>query len=154
MKKPEFELHISETDNFVRYDFDRRIVKKAMRSASKIVRERAKRLVNVTGKRNNYPNKITGTLYKSIRSKVSRSGFMAKVRHERTPKMKAFYPAYLHYGVKNKPPGTSIRARRNLATSWRIKPRNNYIVDALRSTRRQVSRILIDGFKEALWNGK
>ena len=158
MKKPEFQFHISETDNFVSYDFDRRSVRKSMRRAAKVVRDRSRRLVNVTGKRNNYPSRRTGALANSIRSRLSRSGFLARIAPEKTSRMKAFYPAYLHYGVKNNPLRGAERAkarrRGTLSGTWRIKPRNNYMVDALRSSTRTVKEILIKGFKEALWKGK
>ena len=157
MKKP-FELHINETDNFTQYDFDRKYIRKSMRKASKIVRDRAKQLVNVTGKRNNYPQKRTGTLSKSIRTKLSKSGFLSRTAPQKTEAMKEFYPAFLHYGVKNNPLKGAERARARrrgtLTGPWRIKPRNNYMVDALRSTSRRVGEILIKGFKEALWKGK
>lgn len=157
MKKP-FELHIKETDNFVQYDYDRKAVRKAMRAAAKIVKDRSRRLVNTTGKRNNYPSRRTGTLANSIRARLSRSGFMARIAPEKTARMKEFYPAYLHYGVKKNPLRGKERARARrrgqLQGPWLIKPRGNYMVDALRSTTRKVSEVLINGFKEALWKGK
>lgn len=157
MKKP-FELHITETDNFVQYDYDRKMVRKAMRAAGKIVKDRARRLVTKTGKRNNYPSRRTGTLANSIRVRISKPGFMAKIAPQKTPRMKEFYPAYLFYGVKKNPLRGKERARARrrgqLQGPWLIKPRGNYMVDALRSTTRKVSEVLINGFKEALWKGK
>jgi hypothetical protein len=83
--------------------------------------------------------------------------------------MKEFYPAYLHYGVKQgsrlgklalgKGRGKSNRrskgeraialaARR--ALGWRINPRGNYMVDALEDSKSQVQSILAAGFAAAL----
>lgn len=161
MKKPEIDLyveHLEGFDQFTKYDFNRREVRKAMRFAASLVRLRARRLVNVTGKRNNYPNKRTGALSRSIKTRLSRSGFMARIAPEKTAEMGDFYPAYLHYGVKNNPlhgkERQRARRRGQLTGSWRIKPRNNYMVDALRSTKRKVQERLITGFKKALIKGK
>ena len=157
-RNPEFRLHISETDNFVKYDFDRKIVRKTMRRAAALVRSRSKQLLNAKRKRGNYPRKRTGTLVKSIRTKLSKSGFMARIAPEKIDGMEEFYPAFLYYGVKDNPlKGTErARARRRgqLSGPWRVKPRDNYMVDALQSRSQKVKEILIKGFEEALWKGK
>ena len=117
-----------------------------------------------------YPANRTGALLHSINFKVSRAGFLVKVAPRKTSAMKAFYPAYLHYGVKQggrlKPlaPGkgkgkSNRRAKGDRAAAlaqrasggWGITPGENYVADALQVERSTVQSFLRSAFGEALF---
>jgi hypothetical protein len=82
-----------------------------------------------------YPGRDTGTLWRSIKSKVSRSGFLVRIAPQKTPEMgKDFYPAFLWYGVRRKGGAEG--------SGWRIEARANYMTEAL-DRRREVSQTTI-----------
>lgn len=113
---------------FSRIDFDKKKIRKVLLIEGRAVQKAArkmvsKRMLDSTG---DYPAKKTGRLVRSIKSKVSKSGFLVRIAPQKTAEMKDFYPAFLHYGSR----------KNNLA------PRKNFMTDALDS-RREVSRAAI-----------
>lgn len=118
-------------DPFLRYQFDRRPFRRAMRRAGAVVSKEAKRRVSARAG-NEYPNRKTGRLRKSIRVRVSRSGFLAKVEPTQRADMDTYYPAYLFFGTPT------------------IKPKGHYMADSLQATRAEVVRILRAGLEEAI----
>lgn len=162
-------LHFEGFDSFERDAFDRKTVRAGMRNAGKLVTQRAQLNLALSRGQAGYPANRTGALLHSINFKVSRAGFMVKVAPRKTSAMKAFYPAYLHYGVKQGgrlkalAPGkgkgkSNRRAKGDRAAAlaqrasggWRITPRENYVADALQDSRREVRDILKTAFGQAL----
>ncbi|MQT57148.1 hypothetical protein GHO41_07270 [Pseudomonas sp. FSL R10-0399] len=161
-------LHFEGYDNLPRDFFDKKKIRAGMRKAGAVVRREARALVNKRGASSgsDYPSRDEGLLYRGIRAKVSRSGFLAKIAPQKITGMKDFYPAYLGYGVKRgarlsrlKPgekhsakrrrEGIRLRkARRN--NDWLIEPRGNYMADALQNTKSDVQAILSAAFAAAL----
>lgn len=155
-------MHVEGFDQFHKDSFDKRKVRAAMRKAGRLVAARAQLNLALAGGAGNYPRKITGVLRDSIRMRVSRSGFMVKVMPDKIAGMDEYYPAFLHYGVKQggRVKGTGgarrkkgerdalITARK--AGGWRIAPRDNYIADALEDESARVRSVLSAGFAAAL----
>lgn len=145
-------LHISGFEGFDRsIDFDKREVRKGMRKAGRIVERRAKALVAIRGRSapGGYPARRTGRLQRSIKTKVSRSGFMVKVMPQKVAGMRDFYSAFLYYGVRRKSGVRGGRGSRG-TSSWRIEPRGNYMVDAKDDSEREVRALLVDVYSRAL----
>ncbi len=162
-------MHIEGFENFHRDSFNKKKVRAAFRKAGRLVQDRARLNLSLSGAGSNYPRKITGELRDSIKFRVSRSGFMVKVMPDKTAGMEEYYPAFLHYGVKQggrlkalapgQGRGKSNRRRKgqraeDLAVrksgDWRIKPRANYIADALEDETSRVQSVLRAGFAAAL----
>ncbi len=155
-------MHIEGFENFHRDSFNKKKVRAAFRKAGRLVQDRARLNLSLSGAGSNYPRKITGTLRDSIKATVSRSGFMVKVMPDKTADMKEYYPAFLHYGVKKgaRVKGTGGKRRRKgerqsliearKAGGWRLAPRANYIADALEDESSRVQSVLRAGFAAAL----
>ncbi|UXZ20665.1 hypothetical protein KZH41_19290 [Pseudomonas sp. YeP6b] len=156
-------LHVEGFEKFDREAFDKKKIRAGMRKAGRLVTKKAQMNLALARGDAGYPRVRTGRLLKSITFKVSRSGFMVKVAPAKTSDMQAFYPAYLHYGVKQGSrvrgrPSLSRRARRaradliaaRRAGGWRINPRDNYITDALQDSSAGVQRILRTAFADGL----
>lgn len=162
-------LHVEGFDSFKRDAFDKRKIRGGMRKVGRLVARRAQMNLALGKGQEGYPNNRTGATLESINFKVSRSGFLVKIAPSKTASMKAFYPAYLHYGVREgsrvralapgKGRGKSNRrargARADLiaarqAGGWRISPRDNYMVDALQDTKQEVQTILSQAFAASL----
>lgn len=130
-------LHIEGFDQFFRNAFDKKPIRAGMRKVGRLVARRTQTNLALASGATGYPRVRTGRLRDSVSFKVSRSGFMVKVAHKKTGSMSAFYPAFLHYGVK-------------AGGHWRINPRKNYVVDALQDSSAQVQQILSGAFAAGL----
>lgn len=110
---------------FSRIDFDKKKIRKTMRTLGRDVQKEARRLVarRAISGAGEYPGRQTGRLWRAIKYRVSKPGFLVKIMPGKTADMKDFYPAFLLYGSK----------KRDLA------PRKNYMTDAL-DNRRSVAR--------------
>ncbi|MCI8212585.1 hypothetical protein AUC61_23930 [Pseudomonas sp. S25] len=162
-------LHVEGFDKFEREAFDKRKIRAGMRRVGKLVMQKAQMNVALSRGQAGYPVNRTAELLNSINFKVSRSGFMVKVAPSKTGAMSAFYPAFLHYGVKE---GSKVKAlapgagngksnrrargaRADLisarkAGGWRIAPRKNYMTDALEDSNSEVQKELRQTFADAL----
>ncbi|MGG7557779.1 hypothetical protein [Pseudomonas sp. ES3] len=162
-------LHFEGFDKFEREAFDKRQIRAGMRKVGRLVTQRAQMNLALGKGQDGYPVNRTGATVESISFKVSRSGFLVRISPTKTSAMEAFYPAYLHYGVKKgRRPGKLApgqgRGRKNrraagararlvaerAAGEWRIKPRDNYMADALQDSSSQVQSILSAAFAAAL----
>lgn len=156
-------MHIEGFDQFGREIFNKKQIRKGMRKAGQVVARRAQLNLALARGQGNYPVSRTGRTVESIKFKVSRAGFLVKVAPRKTPDMKEYYPAYLHYGVKE---GAKVRSlgpglrrakgaraalvAKRAASGWRIAPRTNYMEDALQDEKDQVQSILKAAFAAAL----
>ncbi|SAL20667.1 hypothetical protein AWB70_01058 [Caballeronia cordobensis] len=130
------EVHVGWTGH-TRIDFDKKKIRKVMRARGRDIQKEARRLVarRAVSAPGEYPGRDTGTLWRSIKSKVSRSGFLVRIAPQKTPEMGGdFYPAFLWYGVRRK--------GGDEGSAWRIDPRANYMTEAL-DRRREVSQSTI-----------
>ncbi|VVQ17027.1 hypothetical protein PS914_05948 [Pseudomonas fluorescens] len=162
-------LHVEGFDSFERDAFDKRKIRAGMRKVGLLITQRAQMNLVLGKGQDGYPVNRTGATVESVNFKVSRSGFLVRISPTKTTAMEEFYPAYLHYGVKKgrklgklapgKGKGKSNRraigARaaalaERAAGEWRIKPRDNYMADALQDSSSQVQSILSAAFAAAL----
>ena len=162
-------LHFEGFDKFERDAFDKRQIRAGMRKVGLLVTQRAQMNLVLGKGQDGYPVNRTGATVESVTFKVSRSGFLVRISPTKTSAMEEFYPAYLHYGVKQgRRPGklapgkgkgrknrraAGARARlvaERAAGEWRIKPRDNYMADALQDSASQVKSILSAAFAAAL----
>lgn len=129
------QVRIEGFDTFSREVFHKPSIRKAMRRAAAVVSRDAKRRVSPRGTSHPgaYPGRETGRLRKSIRIRISKSGFLAKVEPSKRPDMDEYYPAYLFHGTKRG-----------------IQPRGNYMADALQANQSEVQRIISAGVKDAI----
>ena len=124
-------------EGFSRIDFDRKKIRKTMRLLGREVKKEARRLEarRAISGAGDYPGRQTGTLWRAIRYRVSKPGFLVRIQPDKTPEMgPAFYPAFLRYGS----------AKRNLA------PRGNYMTDALEARRATARDAIKRALKDAL----
>lgn len=146
MAKAGIHMHIDGFDGFDRsVDFDKAQIRKAMRQAGTLVVKQGRRLVTRAGpsRQGEYPAKRSGGLARSIRAKVSRSGFMVRIEPKTgggVPPSDPYF-AYLFYGVRR---GASRRKdhRAQPAGPYRVAPRDNYMADALQHEAPAVRNLL------------
>lgn len=125
-------------EGYSRIDFDKPQIRKAMRIIGRDIQRQARKMVAKRGgvsRPGQAPTRSTGTLMRSIKYEVSKPGFLVRIAPYKTDAMGSdFYPAYLHYGSKK----------------TKLKPRENYMVEALRIRRSQTQRVLSAALEKAL----
>lgn len=131
-------LEINATlEGFSRIDFDGKRIRKTMRLLGREVQKEARRLVarRAISGAGDYPGRQTGAMWRAIKYRVSKPGFLVRIQPDKTEEMgKDFYPAYLNYGSK----------KRNLAK------RRNFMTDALESRRDMARSAIKRALKDAL----
>ncbi|WP_175712642.1 hypothetical protein [Burkholderia ambifaria] len=143
-------LHIEGFEGFDRsIDFKKSKVRAAMRKAGRLVTGQAQMNLALARGAKDYPRVRSSALLDSISFKVSRSGFLVRVAPKKTAAMPAPYFVYLHYGVRR---GAKRRKDRRAqpAGPYRIKPRANYMVDALDEKSGEIKTILSAALAAAL----
>lgn len=155
MARPGFYMHVEGFEGFDRaVDFDKKEIRKAMRKAGARVAKASRKLVS-KGERSapgDYPGRKTGRLAKSIRAKVSRSGFLVRIEPKTGSGIPASEPyyAYLFYGVRRGAKRRTDHKAQTASGPWRIRPRRNYMVDALEAESGAVRADLSDALAKAL----
>lgn len=130
-----FEVNATIT-GFSRIDFDKKKIRKVLRKEGALVRKIARGLImrRAISKPDDYPGRKSGATLRSIKARVSKSGFLVKIAPVKTAEMgKDFYPAYLFYGSKPN----------NLA------PRKNYMTEALERRREGARAAILNGLKDS-----
>lgn len=135
-------------------DFDKKKMRKALRTQGGGVRKDARRLVSrraVSGGGEN-PGRGTGALWRSIKVKVYASGMAAIIAPQRTSEMgKDFYPAYLIKGVRR---GAQRKkdhqAQADNGKGWRIERRNDFMMTALYKRSQVTQDALLQALKDSL----
>ena len=147
-------------------DFDTRVLKKNFRTVGAEVRKIARRFVSkrAVSRAGEFPGMDTGTLRKSIKAKVSRSGFSVGVASYKIEGMDVYYPAFVYWGHRSKGadrvngiPDKKQHGRKRVGEKV-AKPRRNYIVEAAErygQTRYQsvMQRVLVDAIKPGVITG-
>ncbi|WP_175692703.1 hypothetical protein [Burkholderia ambifaria] len=143
-------LHVDGFEGFDRrIDFKKGRVRAAMRKAGRLVAGQAQMNLALARGAEGYPRVRSGALRDSIAFKVSRSGFLVRVEPKKTERMKAPYFVYLHYGVRRGVRSGKGR-RKQSSGAYRIKPRANYMVDALADKSAEVREIIAAALASAL----
>lgn len=123
-------------EGFSRIDFDRKQVRKTMRVLGRDVQKEARRLVarRAISRPGEAPGRDTGRLMRSIKSKVSKPGFLVRIAPYKTSEMQDFFPAFLYYG----------------STKNNLKPRDNYMTTALDRRSANARALLFNTLQNAL----
>jgi len=149
------DIHVT-IDGFKEIDFDSKVVRKAIRHSAGKVRAYARRLIarRAISAAGEFPGKDTGTMQKAIvvrmaRPRGGRGGLWATVQPIKTADMKNFYPAILVAGVKGGPRDKSHRTKPGNG-SWRIAPRENFMIEALAKNEVYIREQLQDSLYNSL----
>lgn len=124
-------------EGYSRIDFDKRQVRKGMREVGRDLQKEARKLVSrrAISSPGQNPGRRTGAMYRAIKYKVSRPGFLVRIAPQKTAEMgEDFYPAFLHHG--------SVKIN--------LKARNNFMVEALDRRTPNTRNVLLRVLENAL----
>ena len=143
---------------FRNIDYDPRELRKPLRAAGNEVRKIARTLIarRAVSEVGQYPGKQTGRMQRSIRVRLSRSGYAAMVSPSQTSAMPVYYPAFVVYGHRGPNSETEAQARRHKKRPGEkvAAPRRNFIEDAAKQAapdfRKSMGNALADAIKPGL----
>lgn len=138
---------------FKKIDYDGKALKKPMRKAGNEVRKIARKLISrrAVSKAGEYPGKQTGRMQKSLRVKVSKSGYSVSVYPDKTDDMPAFYPAFVVYGHRG--PGSQANdgpSHRNRKGKKVAAPRENFVPAAAEKYAETFQKNMFEALGEAI----
>lgn len=147
-------------------DFDTKVLKKSFRSVGAEIRKIARKSVSkkAVSRAGQFPGMETGTLRKSIKEKVSRSGFSVGIASYKVQGMDKYYPAFVYWGhrgpyadMKDGKPDKKQHGKKRVGKKV-AEPRRNYIVDAAEQygrTRYQavMQKVLAEAIKPGVITG-
>lgn len=127
-------VSVKVDSGFRTIDYDPRKIKTALRKAGQDVRKEARKLIakKAVSDAGCFPGKDSGEMQRSIRAKVSKSGYSVAVYPTKTPNMPVYYPAFVVYGHRGPGSETSQERRRHKQRIGEkvAKPRANFIYAA------------------------
>lgn len=125
---------VSVDPGFKRIDYDAKALKKPLRQSGNAVRKIARKMISrkAVSEAGKFPGKQTGTMQKSIKIKVSKSGYSVAVYPTKTQAMPAYYPAFVVYGHRGPNSETAQEARSHKQRSGKkvAAPRKNFVPEA------------------------
>lgn len=94
-------------------DYDPKALKQPLRKSGNAVRKIARKMISrkAVSEAGQFPGKQTGEMAKSIKVKVSKSGYSVAVYPTKTQAMPAYYPAFVVYGHRAPYSETAQEAR-------------------------------------------
>lgn len=122
-----------------RIDFDKRLVKKALRTSARAVQKASRRLVarRAVSQAGGFPGRDSGDLWRSIGLRWGSGGFWVRVEPttagiKKTGKV--YYPAILYHG----------------APKHGLQPRGNYMTAALDAERPRAKQAILAALQDSL----
>lgn len=122
-----------------RVDFDKRLVKNALRASARAVQKAARRLVarRAVSQPGGFPGRDTGALSRAIGLRWGSGGFWVRIEPttagiKKTGKV--YYPAILHHG----------------APKHGLQPRGNYMTTALDGERSRAKAAIVAALQDSL----
>lgn len=156
-------LHV-DFDKAPELTFNKARVRRAFVTIGQNVLRESRRLVarRAISKAGETPGYRTGALAKSIGFRVptattNRPGFLVRIAPNQKggkgsrPLEGDFYPAFLYYGVRRKAKRNKNHRRGGSGgDGWKLKPRKNFMEQALLNRRAWIERVLFDALQSSL----
>ena len=125
---------VSVDHGFKRIDYDAKALKQPLRKSGNAVRKIARKMISrkAVSEAGQFPGKQTGAMQKSIKVKLSKSGYSVAVYPTKTQAMPVYYPAFVVYGHRAPNSETSQEARSHKQRSGKkvAAPRKNFVPEA------------------------
>ncbi len=148
---------VSVDPGFRRIDYDRNRLKEPLKKVGKDVQKIARKNLSskAVSKPGGFPGMQSGEMRRSIRYKVSRSGYSVYLYPAKTKKMQDFYPAFVIYG--HRAPGSETekeaRSHKKRVGKKVAEPRMNPIVSAAIAYEDSFKSVMSEALDDAIKRG-
>lgn len=147
-------VSVSVDDGFKRIDYDGKALKDPLRKSGYAVRKIARKLISrkAVSDAGQFPGKDTGEMARSIKVKVSRSGYSVRIMPTKTNEMPAYYPAFVVYGHRAPNSETTQEARAHKARAGKkvAAPRKNFVPEAANQYADTFQKEMFDALGDAI----
>ena len=145
---------VSVDHGFKRIDYDAKALKQPLRKSGNAVRKIARKMISrkAVSEAGQFPGKQTGTMQKSIKVKLSKSGYSVAVYPTKTQAMPIYYPAFVVYGHRAPYSETAQEARSHKQRSGKkvAAPRKNFVPEAADKYAKTFQSEMYDALGEAI----
>lgn len=135
-------------------DYDPKALKQPLRKSGNAVRKIARKMISrkAVSEAGQFPGKQTGEMAKSIKVKVSKSGYSVAVYPTKTQAMPAYYPAFVVYGHRAPYSETAQEARSHKQRAGKkvAAPRKNFVPEAADKYAKTFESEMFDAFGDAI----
>lgn len=135
-------------------DYDPKALKQPLRKSGNVVRKIARKMISrkAVSEAGQFPGKQTGEMAKSIKVKVSKSGYSVAVYPTKTQAMPAYYPAFVVYGHRAPYSETAQEARSHKQRAGKkvAAPRKNFVPEAADKYAKTFESEMFDALGDAI----
>ena len=135
-------------------DYDPKALKQPLRKSGNAVRKIARKMISrkAVSEAGQFPGKQTGEMAKSIKVKVSKSGYSLAVYPTKTQAMPAYYPAFVVYGHRAPYSETAQEARSHKQRAGKkvAAPRKNFVPEAADKYAKTFESEMFDALGDAI----
>lgn len=135
-------------------DYDPKALKQPLRKSGNAVRKIARKMISrkAVSEAGQFPGKQTGEMAKSIKVKVSKSGYSVAVYPTKTQAMPAYYPAFVVYGHRAPYSETAQEARSHKQRAGKkvAAPRKNFVPEAADKCAKTFESEMFDALGDAI----
>lgn len=135
-------------------DYDPKALKQPLRKSGNAVRKIARKMISreAVSEAGQFPGKQTGEMAKSIKVKVSKSGYSVAVYPTKTQAMPAYYPAFVVYGHRAPYSETAQEARSHKQRAGKkvAAPRKNFVPEAVDKYAKTFESEMFDALGDAI----
>ncbi|MFR3318144.1 MAG: hypothetical protein ACLTS9_03405 [Sutterella wadsworthensis] len=135
-------------------DYDPKALKQPLRKSGNAVRKIARKMISrkAVSEAGQFPGKQTGEMAKSIKVKVSKSGYSVAVYPTKTQAMPAYYPAFVVYGHRAPYSETAQEARSHKQRAGKkvAAPRKNFVPEAADKYAKTFESEMFDALGDAI----
>lgn len=135
-------------------DYDPKALKQPLRKSGNAVRKIARKMISrkAVSEAGQLPGKQTGEMAKSIKVKVSKSGYSVAVYPTKTQAMPAYYPAFVVYGHRAPYSETAQEARSHKQRAGKkvAAPRKNFVPEAADKYAKTFESEMFDALGDAI----
>ncbi len=135
-------------------DYDPKALKQPLRESGDAVRKIARKMISreAVSEAGQFPGKQTGEMAKSIKVKVSKSGYSVAVYPTKTQAMPAYYPAFVVYGHRAPYSETAQEARSHKQRAGKkvAAPRKNFVPEAADKYAKTFESEMFDALGDAI----
>lgn len=150
-------VQASVDPGFRTIDYDPKELRKPLQKAGQAVRKIARKFISrrAVSEAGGFPGKDSGEMQRSLRVKMSRSGYSVAVYPTKTSRMQAYYPAFVVYGHRGPGSETVEQARRHKKRPGEkvAKPRKNFVPAAAEKYAGQFEDAMSDALAQAIKPG-
>lgn len=135
-------------------DYDPKALKQPLRKSGNAVLKIARKMISrkAVSEAGQFPGKQTGEMAKSIKVKVSKSGYSVAVYPTKTQAMPAYYPAFVVYGHRAPYSETAQEARSHKQRAGKkvAAPRKNFVPEAADKYAKTFESEMFDALGDAI----